>query len=58
MIKVDIKWEIERLRAEMEQEIEAGGLDGICIGDRLYKLSMDTDELINAFLKEQQKISN
>ncbi len=55
MQKVNIMLEIERLRAELEQKIEAGGLDSVSIDNRLYELSMDIDELINAFMKEQRK---
>lgn len=54
----DIKWEIEKLRAELERKIESsGGEEGICLDKKLIELSMDVDELINIYIKEQQKNS-
>ena len=52
---VDIKQKIEKLRAELEIIIEMGKGEGICIDNRIYELSINIDDLINIYIKEQQE---
>lgn len=53
---VDIKQKIEELRAELENMIETGKREGICIDKRIYELSINIDDLINIYIKEQGRI--
>jgi len=52
---IDIKQEIEKLRAELEQKIKSDRGEDICIDNKLYELSTDIDDLINIYIKEQRK---
>lgn len=51
-----IKQKIEKLRAELENIIKTGKGEGICIDNRIYELSTNIDDLINIYIKEQQKM--
>lgn len=53
---VDIKQKIEKLRAELENIIEMGKGEGICIDKRIYELSINMDDLINIYIKEHGRI--
>lgn len=54
----DIKEKLEKRRAELERIIGTGVDSGICLDKKVIELSMDVDELINIYIKDQRVIGS